>query len=105
MNLESIGRIFRLTFSFLFTGFFVRLILRSVDSAEFDASWINRYHVWNVRWAQPVVELKCSKLIPSSDGPLPGFYICSMAQIYPEDRGTNYAIREGIKIAKLIFKT
>lgn len=69
---------------------------------EFDASWINRYHVWNARWSQPIVEKEYAKLIPSTDGPLPGFHICSMAQIYPEDRGTNYAIREGRKIARHI---
>jgi hypothetical protein len=33
-----------------------------------------------------------------------GFHICSMAQIYPEDRGTNYAIREGRKVAAHILK-
>jgi hypothetical protein len=37
-------------------------------------------------------------MIPAQDGPLPGFHLCSMAQIYPEDRGTNYAIREGRKL-------
>ncbi|WP_113913414.1 NAD(P)/FAD-dependent oxidoreductase [Roseovarius dicentrarchi] len=67
---------------------------------EFDASWINRYHVWKARWAQPVVEKEYAKLIPSEDGPLPGMHICSMAQIYPEDRGTNYAIREGRALAR-----
>ena len=30
---------------------------------------------------------------------MPGFHLCSMAQIYPEDRGTNYAIREGRALA------
>ena len=38
-----------------------------------------------------VVE-KIIVLIPH--GPIQGMHICSMAQIYPEDRGTNYAIRE-----------
>ena len=28
--------------------------------------------------------------------------ICSMAQIYPEDRGTNYAIREGSIMGKKV---
>ena len=31
-----------------------------------------------------------------------GFYIASMAQVYPEDRGTNYAIREGRKVGRLV---
>ena len=29
--------------------------------------------------------------------------ICSIAQIYPEDRGTNYAIREGRSIAEKLL--
>ena len=65
----------------------------------FDLSWVRKYDVWKARWSQPVVEKHYSALIPSEDGPRSGFYLCSMAQIYPEDRGTNYAIREGRKIA------
>jgi len=60
-----------------------------------ERGWINRHHLWRARWSQPVVEKHYSRLIPTEDGPRPGFHICSMAQIYPEDRGTNYAIREG----------
>ena len=67
---------------------------------DFENSWLQGFHVWRARWAQPVVEKKYSELIPSQNGPLPGFHICSMAQIYPEDRGTNYAIREGRRIAQ-----
>lgn len=60
--------------------------------------WIQRYHLWKARWAQPVVEKNYSRLIPPTAGPLPGFHLCSMAQIYPEDRGTNYAVREGRRL-------
>ncbi|KKK83921.1 hypothetical protein LCGC14_2788530, partial [marine sediment metagenome] len=31
-----------------------------------------------------------------------GLYIESMAQIYPEDRGTNYAVRQGQQMGKMI---
>lgn len=67
-------------------------------------SWIHKHHLWRARWSQPVVEKFYSRMIPSSKGPQPGFYLCSMAQIYPEDRGTNYAIREGRKIATEILR-
>lgn len=70
---------------------------------KFERKWILAHHLWRARWSQPVVEKHYSKLIPSQDGPKEGFYSCSMAQIYPEDRGTNYAIREGRKIAKSIL--
>jgi hypothetical protein len=59
--------------------------------------------LWRARWAQPIVEKHYGSLIPSSIGPKKGFYICSMAQIYPEDRGTNYAVREGRIVAKKVM--
>ena len=65
----------------------------------FRPEWIRRAHVWRADWAQPVVGLHYSALIPAEDGPLPGLHLCSMAQIYPEDRGTNHAVREGRRIA------
>jgi len=70
-----------------------------------ERSWIKRHHLWRARWSQPVVEKHYSSLIPSEHGPIEGFHLCSMAQIYPEDRGTNYAIRAGRKIGRHISKT
>lgn len=70
---------------------------------DFDRNWIRAFHVWRARWSQPVVKRHYSKMIPPANGPAPGFHLCSMAQIYPEDRGTNYAIREGRKIANAIM--
>lgn len=67
---------------------------------KFDHSWIKEYHLWRARWSQPVVEKGYSKLIPEEVSPQDGLFICSMAQIYPEDRGTNYAIREGRRVGK-----
>jgi hypothetical protein len=73
---------------------------------KMERNWIRRHHLWRARWSQPVVEKHYSSLIPAEDGPINGLHICSMAQIYPEDRGTNYAIREGrlcaIQITKLL---
>lgn len=71
---------------------------------DFQRDWVLGHHVWKSRWSQPVVERNYSAMIPEEDGPLPGFHLCSMAQIYPEDRGTNYAIREGRKIGKRLVR-
>jgi protoporphyrinogen oxidase len=64
--------------------------------------WVLGAHVWRARHSQPIVEKGYSSLIPSPRSPLNGFYLATMAQIYPEDRGTNYAIREGERIAELV---
>ena len=61
----------------------------------FDTKWIRDCHVWRARYAQPVVERHYSALIPATETPLPGCSCRTMAQVYPEDRGTNYAVREG----------
>ncbi len=68
----------------------------------FRPEWIQRHHVWRARYAQPVVECHFSSMIPAPHSPIPGLYIATMAQIYPEDRGTNYAVREGRRIGELV---
>jgi protoporphyrinogen oxidase len=59
-------------------------------------------HSWCADYAQPLVEVGYSKLIPPHDTPIDGVYLATMAQVYPEDRGTNYAIRDGRKVAVML---
>jgi protoporphyrinogen oxidase len=68
----------------------------------FERSWVLASHVWRARFAQPIVKHGYREMIPSANTPLKGFHIASMAQIYPEDRGTNYAVREGRAIARTV---
>lgn len=70
---------------------------------QLESDWIIDYKVWKADYAQPVTELNYSKYVPGHDTPYSNLKISSMAQIYPEDRGTNYAIREGKSIAKYIL--
>ena len=56
-------------------------------------------HVWRARYAQPVVERGYRKLIPDMRTPVENLFLATMAQIYPEDRGTNYAVRQGRETA------
>jgi protoporphyrinogen oxidase len=65
-------------------------------------SWIKKYHVWRTEYAQPVVVRGFRHLVPENETPIAGFYISTMAQIYPEDRGVNYAIRNGRNIARYV---
>ncbi|KAG0944365.1 hypothetical protein G6F31_014607 [Rhizopus arrhizus] len=59
---------------------------------EFDRSWIQDLHVWRADYAQPIAEKHYSKLIPGRCTPISNVFVTSMAQVYPEDRGTNYAV-------------
>lgn len=67
---------------------------------EMDTSWVVEYRVWRAEYAQPVTERNYSQYVPGRETPFKNAYIATMAQIYPEDRGTNYAIREGRTIAR-----
>lgn len=69
---------------------------------EFRREWIQDFHLWKARYSQPIVVKHYSKLIPDYKTPIPGLFISSMAQVYPEDRGTNYAIRDGRKVGKIV---
>ncbi|HSU94247.1 MAG TPA: NAD(P)/FAD-dependent oxidoreductase [Gemmatimonadaceae bacterium] len=71
---------------------------------RFDRSWIRAHHVWRAEYAQPVVVRQYSALVPSTTTPLDGLFLCSMAQVYPEDRGTNYAVREGRRVGGTIAR-
>jgi len=53
-------------------------------------------------FAQPVVCPDYSNVIPEHETPVPNLYIANMSQIYPEDRGQNYSIALGRKIAELL---
>ncbi len=72
---------------------------------NFRDSWIKTHHVWRAEHAQPVVVKDYRHLIPGVETPVSGFYIATMAQIYPEDRGVNYAIRDGRDIARHVERS
>ena len=67
---------------------------------DFSKDWIIGHHVWRASYSQPVVTLNYSKLIPPAKMPIGNIWMSNMAQIYPEDRGTNYAVRAGKDIAE-----
>jgi protoporphyrinogen oxidase len=72
---------------------------------EFEPRCVRATHVWQARYAQPLVVRNYSQLVPPHQTPIAGVFIASMAQVYPEDRGTNYAIRDGRAVAQLAART
>jgi protoporphyrinogen oxidase len=77
--------------------------LKRVNS-NFDPSWILKSHHFRADYAQPVVPVGYRELIPSFRSSIPGLYLCTMAQIFPEDRGQNYAVAYGEKIARVVLE-
>jgi protoporphyrinogen oxidase len=66
----------------------------------FDRAWILDHHVWRARYSQPIVGTRYGERVPDTETPIAGLYLSTMAQIYPEDRGTNYAIRDGRRVGR-----
>lgn len=76
--------------------------LRRVNPG-FDRSWIRTHWVWRVPYAQPVPLVNHSQHIPAIRTPWRGLYFASMAQVYPWDRGTNYAVEIGRRSARMLM--
>ncbi|KPU46232.1 15-cis-phytoene desaturase [Oxobacter pfennigii] len=71
---------------------------------EFNKDMIKNMTVFKDEYAQPLIKLGYSKIKPGFETPVKGLYTASMCNIYPEDRGMNYAIREGINAALWAIK-
>jgi protoporphyrinogen oxidase len=72
---------------------------------EFDRGSVVECHVNRFRNAQHVVTCDSDKRIPSHATPAPNVYLANFSQIFPEDRGTSYAVRDGKRIAALVAES
>lgn len=66
----------------------------------FERGWVHKLWAWRERYTQPVIRLRYSQLKPPFATPAPNLWLCSMAQVYPEDRGMNYALVYGRKVVE-----
>lgn len=69
---------------------------------SFDPDLIEESHLFRFRDAQHIAEIGYESMILPYHTPLQGVFLANFAQIFPEDRGTNFAVNEGNKIASLI---
>ena len=76
--------------------------LKKINPA-FSEDWVKKVWVTKTKYAQPVPLLNHSKNIPAIQTPIDGIYFASMSQVYPWDRGTNFAVDIGRKAAKLMM--
>ncbi len=53
-------------------------------------------------YAQPIIPKNYSKKIPPLHTPLKNIYLANIQQVYPWDRGTNYAVELGEKVSDLV---
>lgn len=71
---------------------------------DFDLSWVRAYHHHRVDGAQPIISRNYSRRIPPHRTPVRGLYLANTTQIFPEDRGTNYSIRMGRQVARMVME-
>lgn len=68
---------------------------------EYESSIID-YEIFHAPFAQPIITPKYSKKIPKFNTPLKKVFLANIEQVYPWDRGTNYAVELGKKAAEKI---
>lgn len=69
---------------------------------SFDESWIVEKHFFKDPAGQPIITRNYSRNIPDHRTPFAGLYLANTTQIYPEDRGQNYSILMGERMADVI---
>ncbi len=69
----------------------------------FKPDWVRKSWLFRENYAQPVPPVNHSRNIPDLATPIPGLYWASMSQVYPWDRGTNYAVEIGREVAKRVL--
>ena len=77
--------------------------LRKINP-QFDLSWVETSYYHKVDAAQPIIPVNYSQRIPDNRTPFKGLYLANTTQVYPEDRGTNYSVRLGRKVARMMLK-
>jgi protoporphyrinogen oxidase len=66
---------------------------------NFDPSWVQGAWLHRETYAQPIVPVGHSASIPALNTPLKDLWWASMSQVYPWDRGTNFAVEIGRQAA------
>ena len=97
--LDPAGRVYNLSeaeLAELWLGYLKRMY------PAFQTSQIRERHLFRFPAAQHIVDTDYEARIPAYQTPLAGVYLANFSQVFPEDRGTNFAVREGEKIARLV---
>ena len=69
---------------------------------EFDLEWVEESWLFRDDAGQPIVTCDYSREVPDHQTPIKGLYLANTTQIYPEDRGMNYSVHLGQRIAGIV---
>jgi len=73
-------------------------------NSRFASDWVRERWLFKGPYAQPIVTTGYRSLIPDHRTPIRGLYLATMNQIYPEDRGQNYSIMMGERVAEMAME-
>ena len=91
-------KLYKMTGSELFESYLPHL---KKINPDFTVEWVKEYHHHKIPNAQPVVDINYGKNIPAHQTGIPNLYLANTSQVYPQDRGTNYSVAMGRKMAHL----
>lgn len=67
---------------------------------DFTPDWVRASWLVAEEYAQPVPPVNHSRHIPALQTPIPGLWLANMSQVYPWDRGSNYAVEMARRVAR-----
>jgi protoporphyrinogen oxidase len=70
---------------------------------RFQRDWVKQDWLFRAPYAQPIVTTTYLDNLPPHRTPLSGVYLANMAHVYPQDRGQNYSLRLGERMARMIL--
>jgi protoporphyrinogen oxidase len=59
------------------------------------------FELFKAPFAQPIIPINYSKILPPFKTPFKNLFLANIEQVYPWDRGTNYAVELGQKVAAI----
>ena len=71
---------------------------------NYERSWVRKSWLFRAKYAQPVPFVNHSENIPPLKTPISGLWFASMSQVYPWDRGTNFAVEIGRRVASQMMR-
>ena len=71
---------------------------------DFRLDWVRASWMFTETYAQPVPGLHHSRHVPPLQTPIPGLWLANMSQVYPWDRGSNYAVELGRRVAREVVQ-
>ncbi len=75
--------------------------LRKINP-DFREDWVRDAWMFTERYAQPIPGINHSHRIPEFQTPISDLWMANMSQVYPWDRGSNYAVETGREVARQV---